>query len=323
MKLRSSPLLINGMSTKNPASQRLSYSSDEISDENITNSGHRKNDTRTQSLSQSDNQPPKKKRKVDLRRRHWFLTWNNYTQESIRILLGLGAHSYAFQEETGKEKGTPHLQGVFSFIHAKKHSELDNKCKIKAIWAPCRNVGAARNYCIKAPTRTGKQWTKGYKIGQAKVIDPFDGKTPYKWQQEIINIVQQQPDERKVYWYWSTYGNIGKSALIKHLVMKEDAIFVGGKFSAAFYAIKAKTDKGQDPYIVLFDLPRSKGNMISYIAIEGIKNGLIFNSKYESGHVVFNIPHVICMANCEPDYNQLSRDRWQVKCLDNEDDIKI
>ena len=30
------------------------------------------------------------------------------------------------------------------------------------------------------------------------------------WQQDIIKIIEAEPDDRKVYWFWETVGNIKK-----------------------------------------------------------------------------------------------------------------
>ncbi len=257
----------------------------------------------------------------DHRVRHWFLTWNNYEASSIQILTNLGAKAYAFQEEKSST-GTKHLQGVFTFEHARLWSSLDRKCGSKAYWERCKNVAAARNYCQKERSRNGRRWVHGgYGLGKKAIIDPLSGKTPYKWQEKIIDMINLPPDDRKISWVWSTRGRIGKSALVKHLCLTEDANYVGGKFADAFYAIKAKIDKGEEARIILFDLPRSMGNRVSYVAIESIKNGCIFSSKYESGQLLFNTPHIIVFANCEPDYHKLSDDRWEVTCLDNETDI--
>ncbi len=269
-----------------------------------------------------ERQDKKRRKPRDDRGRHWFCTANNYTDDTIRIFLSLGAAAYAFQEEKGAN-GTPHLQGVFSFSNARKWSQLNNKCKELVFWELARDVRKCRTYCLKEKTRNGRSWTKGYKYGVLKVKDPLSGNVPYKWQLEVLNMVQLPPHDREIYWYWSTKGRVGKSALAKHLVMKEDAIFVGGKFSDAFYAIKARVDAKKEVYIVIFDLARSMGSKISYISIEGIKNGLIFNAKYESGMCLFNTPHILVFANQEPDYSQLSPDRWKVLCIDADDWLTI
>ena len=45
-----------------------------------------------------------------------------------------------------------------------------------------------------------------------------------------------------------------------------------------------------------------------------------FSGKYESGMVRYNKPHVIIFANCRPDIEKLSKDRWKVKCLISEEE---
>lgn len=263
----------------------------------------------------------KKPGKKDHRSRHWFCTANNYNDETIKILLSTGANCYAFQEEKGDE-GTPHLQGVFSFKNARFWSSMDKKTNGKVYWAPCRNVQAARNYCTKKETRSGKRWEKGYKLGAFTVTDPLEGKKLYQWQQEVVDLADGMPDERSINWYWSDKGYTGKSAIVKHLCLKHGGTFVGGKFADAFYAINEKVKKKEHPHLVIFDLPRSMGNKITYIGMESIKNGCIFNSKYESTQCLFNPPHIMIFANEAPNIFCISKDRWIIKNLDNEKDVK-
>ncbi len=260
-------------------------------------------------------EPPAKKPKVDVRSRNWFLTWNNYSADSIGILLKLsGVKRYCIQEEVGKD-GTPHLQGVIVFSDAVRFSTLNSMCDKKCWWSKCKSVGAAKTYCSKVATASGKRWVKGFHIPR-KVIDPLEGKQLYEWQQEILDRVRGEADDRKVYWFWSAEGNVGKSVLCKHMVLKENAIVVGGSFRDAYYAIAQRVSKKLDVHVVVFALSRSQGNKVSYIAIEGIKDGMFFSPKYESGMCVYNVPHVLVFANEEPDLSQLSKDRWVVKCLD-------
>ncbi len=254
----------------------------------------------------------------DAQSRHWFLTANNPTPDTILNLLSIGGlERYAIQEEEGPE-GTPHLQGVLTFRSPKKWSTLRNH--VKAYWKPCRNIHAAKNYCTKLASRAGKQWIRGFNI-KGHVNDPLEGKTLYAYQRELLEIIKSVPDERKIYWYWSNKGCIGKSCFVKHVVLKHGAIVVGGKHKDAYYAICQRVAKNKDMDTVIFDLPRSQGNKISYVAIEGIKNGLFMSAKYESQMCLYNPPHVIVFANEAPDQSQLSRDRWIVKYLDNDPDL--
>ncbi len=243
------------------------------------------------------------------------MTWNNHDENSIKVLLSIsGLVRWCIQEETGEE-GTPHLQGLLSFKSAKKWSTLRNHAKI--YWKKCKNVMAAKNYCSKKESRTGKQWIHGYKVIGHKVRDPLAGKTLYAWQKEILDLIATVPDDRSIYWYWSNQGNIGKTALAKHMILEHDAIVLGGQYKDAYFAIAKRLEKDKDIDIVLFNLPRSVGNDISYKAMEGIKDGMFFSPKYESNQVVFDPPHVIIFANMAPDMSKLSEDRWKVKCLDS------
>ncbi len=260
-------------------------------------------------------EPERKKRRVDLRGCNWFLTWNNYVPESIGVLLALtGIKRYCIQEEVGKD-GTKHLQGVVCFKTNVLMSTLNNACNKKCWWSRCRNLHAAKNYCSKVPTASGERWVKGFHILR-KVIDPLEGKELYDWQKDILNMVRGEASDRKVFWYWSAEGNVGKSVLCKHMVLKEEAIVVGGAFKDAYYAIMQRVAKSRPVDIVVFALSRSQGNKVSYIAIEGIKDGMFFSPKYESGMCVYNPPHVLVFANEAPDLSKLSSDRWEVRCLD-------
>ena len=215
----------------------------------------------------------------------------------------------------------PHWQCCFTFKYQKYWSELDNKLDPKGHWAKCRNIMAARNYCAKVDSRVGETFCKGYRLKHTKLIDPLEGKTLYRYQKEILEIIEDAPDDRLVYWYWSSKGNIGKSCLVKHMCMKHNAIFLDGKASDAKYgiAMRKKADKPID--LIVFDIPRSKINDVTYDGIEGIKNGCFYSTKYECDMVLHNPPHVFVFANAPPLIDMLSEDRWKVTCLDLEEDL--
>lgn len=144
------------------------------------------------------------------------------------------------------------------------------------------------------------------------IIDPMTGLEYKDWQKEILEIIDNPVDNRKIYWYWEDKGGVGKSVFTKHLCMKRDAYPVSGKSGDIKYAIKQELEE-RDIYVIIFDVPRDQKNMISYTAIEEIKNGCVFSTKFESGKCIFNPPHVIVFANCEPDIERLSKDRWIIK----------
>ncbi len=244
-----------------------------------------------------------------LRSRYWVFTYNKYDKSSIKVLtqelVYLGA-KYIFQEETG-ENGTRHLQGYIGFKNARNicFQSVMNKT---IHWEVCRSRSRSIAYCSKEDTRTGKVFTNI--PSEIPIIDVLANKVLKKWQIEILALIKGESDERVINWYWEDTGAVGKTTLCKHICLhNKDAIYVSGSAKDIKFAIAEMKVK---PRIVLWDVPRTSEGNLSYEAIESVKNGIFFSAKYESGMLMFNIPHIIVMANFEPKYTKCSMDRWSV-----------
>lgn len=250
-------------------------------------------------------------------RKTWFFTFNNYTLEDIeqieRVLRDLNI-AYIFQEELSESK-TQHLQGFIKSDKRIRWTEL--KLSKKIHWEKCINEKASIAYCSKDETRNGKIFK--YKI---KIEEPLRLITPSKgWQKNIIEMIKEEADDRKIYWYVDEVGGIGKSCLSKYLCAKHEALCLMGKSSDMKYGIIAYKQKFKIyPKVVILDIARETQNKISYSGIEQVKNGCFFNTKYECDMVLMNPPHIIIFSNFEPDYEKLSKDRFIVTAFyrDNE-----
>lgn len=244
---------------------------------------------------------------------HHTFTWNNYPIEAIETLLALFNHisyDYVFQEEKG-ESGTPHLQGVVSLKKRMRWSEFGLPKDIH--WEKVKHLPLCYEYCSRASKRFGNCWSLKYPIPlKLKILHESDF---YQWQIDTIDYIKTEPDDRTIWWLWSAKGGIGKSSFCKYLVYTFNAILCGkGQYSDIINIMfKANMDKTN---VVVFDLPRNNGNKISYSALEAIKNGLIVNTKYETGSKLFNSPHIIVFSNMAPCVDAMSGDRWVIKCLD-------
>lgn len=104
-------------------------------------------------------------------------------------------------------------------------------------------------------------------------------------------------------------GGIGKTFYSKWLISQQPKNVI--------YYNNAKTSdiacayEGQE--YAIFDLTRSLGERINWGAIEAIKNGILFSSKYESGCKVGNPKQkVLVLTNSYPDLDKLSLDRWDI-----------
>lgn len=252
---------------------------------------------------------------VRYRIRNWFFTWNNYSEEDVNTIhsyLEKYAKKYMFQEETGEE-GTPHLQGFFMLRSAAENVVLFKKFP-GVFLRKLKSEEGSKIYCSKEETRTGRQWSGGY----IKVRDPIEELKV--WQREIIDEIEQEPEDRKIIWRWEKRGRTGKTSLAKHICLKYDgAIYVSGKAADIKCAIQKMIEAEKEPKIIIFDVPRTSLDYVSYQAIEEVKNGIFFSGKYESGMVMFNPPHVIVFANRPPYLAKLSLDRWDVKRIRKRD----
>ncbi len=241
--------------------------------------------------------------------RHWCFTLNNYTTDDIKFLCSTSSiERYVFQEEVG-ESGTPHLQGYLTFVTKKRPFSVF-KCS-NYHWEKCRNINKSILYCQKEDTRVGKIFTKGIKI--RKPIKVLTYSQLYDWQRAIVDVINEPVDDRAIHWYWEQTGNVGKSAMVRYLCIKHDAILVSGRSADIKYQIKQYVDKWlTGPEIIIYDIPRTAENYVNYGALEEVKNGLFASTKYESDMIIINPPHFLCFANFEPNYGNVSQDRWRI-----------
>lgn len=233
----------------------------------------------------------------------WFMTWNNYPLDGVRLIESTMrplCESYVFQEEKG-ESGTPHLQGNFTLKKPMRYTEF--KLPNTIHWEKTRNTDKANEYCSKDNTREGKTYKYPEEI---KTITSL-----YVWQVQAKCMLLEEPDDRRIYWFYDKQGKIGKSQFVKFMVLKHDAIFVNSGAEKDIHNIIFKSDMDTCK-MILIDIPRAQGNTVNYTAIEAIKNGLICNTKYETGFKAFNSPHVAIFSNSLPDVYEVTLDRWKI-----------
>jgi len=250
--------------------------------------------------------PPPKKRCVPSKR--WCFTWNNYPDDAMETLETIFKDfdiEYVVGREVGAE-GTPHLQG---YIESNLKIRPVEKLKLPTAihWEKCKGSRAQNvDYCTK-----DGQYTHSLKLKpprKLKLITPREG-----WQQDIVNLVQTEPNDRDIHWYWETTGGVGKTSLCKYLVVKHGAIILGGKAADIRNGILDYLNtNGNVPDIVVINLTRSQETFVSYEGIENIKDMLFYSGKYEGGMVCGVPPHLIIFSNFAPQKYKVSSDRWCV-----------
>lgn len=250
---------------------------------------------------------PRQKRSNSAKR--WCFTYNNYDEnwmdQMAPIFLKWGVR-WKIGKEVG-ESGTPHLQGYI---------ECESKCRPiecfklpKAIHWEVAKGNRVQNikYCCK----------EGDFYGNLPDIYVPDCQEPYGWQLQVVKVMNEPICPRAIHWFWEPSGNVGKSAIVRWLVVKHEVMICSGKAADMKFQIsKRLIDKGEVTWNVVFDVPRSMENYMSYSGIEEIKNGLFSSPKYESTQYVGPRPRVFVFANFPPKPGEdMSADRFVIHDL--------
>lgn len=265
----------------------------------------------SENLGEGNTKPLPSKRCSPSKR--WCFTLNNYSEDQFEHLARMFddfSTIWIMGREIG-ESGTPHIQGYVEF---EKTTRPIEKIGIKEIhWEKTKGTRQQNlDYCCK-DGNFKSNCDELIDKPRRKIRNPLENFELKWWQQKIVDMIDEIPDERTIHWYWDKRGNIGKSALTRYICLKSKYwISVGGKANDMMYAIADRDMRGIDTYGCILDFTRSRENFVSWEGIESIKNGQFFSSKYESRMITVDYPHVICFANFEPDYTKLSIDRWNV-----------
>ena len=252
----------------------------------------------------------------------WCFTLNNYTDDQYDSMCEK-CETYSAKWIIGKEigeNGTPHLQGYMHLLKMQRLSSMKTKFG-KEIHFEVAKGDNQQNwiYCSKENNYTyGGNW----KLGEMETNKPKEIKIIKElkpWQTECKKLLEIDCD-RTIYWIYEKEGNVGKSAFCKYMMYHYDAnIITKGNYSDIMnriYNLKKYE-------MVLFDLCRANGNKVSYNAIEDIKNGMIFNSKYKTGSKIIASPSIMIFSNEKPELDKLSKDRWEIYNIVNNVLIKV
>lgn len=242
------------------------------------------------------------------RSRGWCLTLNNWKQDEYDTLKKYAdtLTHYIIGKEVG-ENETPHLQ---IYLYNKNAISFDSIKKI----VPRAHIEKAKGKISDNLKYCSKDNNYITNIPEAKKLkDPLEGKTLYKWQQDIITILNGEVDERVIYWYWEPTGCVGKTSFVRSWCLKHpNTIMLSGKANDIKAGVSFHIKLKKELDVAFFHFTRSNEEFVSYEALEAVKDGIFFSGKYESSMVQFDPPHIIVFANFEPNYDKLSKDRWVI-----------
>ncbi|QIR82261.1 replication associated protein [Chicken smacovirus mg2_55] len=132
-------------------------------------------------------------------------------------------------------------------------------------------------------------------------------------QKRALQALQSTNDRQVVVWY-DAGGNVGKSwfcgALWERGLAYVTPPTVDTVKGLIQWVASCYMDGGWRPYVII-DVPRSwKWSDQLYCAIESIKDGLIYDTRYHSRMINIRGVKVMCLTNTMPKLDKLSQDRW-------------
>ena len=151
---------------------------------------------------------------------------------------------YIIGKEIG-EQGTPHLQGYVEFKDKLRITAL-KKINNRAHWEKCKGSKDSNlKYCGK-----DNNYVTNMKI--KKPLKILDESKLYEWQKTIIEIIKQEPDDRKIYWIWERkvvlerqhFVNIYHINLVLFLLKekKNDILYCASEYESDIYVMDLEID---------------------------------------------------------------------------------
>ena len=159
-----------------------------------------------------------------------------------------------------------------------------------------------------------------------KCVNSFPENLVFKpWQISLLEEVKI-PTERKIIWVVGKSCGEGKTWLQNYIKYKYgDRRVVKGislqtKSGHITHALTKHPLATAD--IFLFNIAKCVDTFteINYEMLEGIKDGELFSSKYDSQRIKVKTPNIVMVfSNDEPNTGKLAKDRWKLFCIENDE----
>ena len=142
------------------------------------------------------------------------------------------------------------------------------------------------------------------------------------WQSELMKYIE--PHDREIIWVVGKDGNEGKSWFQKYVKSVfgtrrvVSGIDIKSNSASIFQALRKCPIVTAD--IFLFNIGKSmnKFDQINYDALEKMKDGEAFASKYNSQQLKIRVPNVVMVfSNSPPDFKELAKVRFRVFNINN------
>ena len=255
----------------------------------------------------------------DFQCRRWHIVIWNYTEELLETIdYWCKGKDYIIGKEICDETGKKHIHWYFEKKCSVKRSTIENVCKgfegkyCKALKTKQSNI----IYCSKNGLFINKFTSSPIKSPaidlKQEVLDRrYKNVVWKKWQRDVLDIIESEPDDRTIHWILDRGGNQGKTFLTNYIFYHYDCIVSNeNKENITKKVIKWIEKNNKHPKIIIFDIPKNNTNNLNYTAIEKIKDGCIYSD--DKKKYLFHHPHVIIFTNNLIITDNFSKDRSNI-----------
>lgn len=249
-----------------------------------------------------------------------FTLFDDIGTMEVRQSLKDLCKKYCFQLEKGAESGTLHYQGRFSLKIKKRQTELikllNDKNWKKFHISVTSNENKGNNFYVsKEETRVDGPFTDENDIYIPRDIRQINELRP--WQNSLRSMLKEY-DERTVDIVFDKNGNIGKSTLVRYMMLYDDAELL--PFCNDYKDIMRMAYDIGPKKTYLIDMPRAinKEKLFQFFSgIETLKSGYCYDDRYKFTRRLFDRPRICVFTNVEPDKSLLSKDMWKTWCVED------
>lgn len=260
----------------------------------------------------------------------WDLTiFAPLDKDAVAAVFSDKCSHWVFQLERGTETARQHFQCRVRLSRKSRNPNMPSDW-IGHFSPTSRRVASsgtheAFNYVLKEDTREDGPWADSEFEDTLNLWhDPhFDNMEWYPWQQRVLD--DPRDDRRTINCIIDPQGNSGKSSICAYAAQTGKALFIPAinDYLALSQILYAKCQGlKNEPGLLLVDMPRSmpKVHLAGlFSAVESIKNGYSFETRYRFREHWFVPPAVWLFMNEWPDLHYLSADRWKFFQIDRAD----
>lgn len=260
--------------------------------------------------------------------RTWDLTVSadgTVAQEKLKDYYDAKCTKWIFQKERGEETGYEHFQCRFTLRKKMRFTNLRERL-IEELGISGFHLTPTSKHCIrkdeeyyvtKEDTRIDGPWRN---TTETPVQKYWSNVTLRPWQEQIVREIENYvPEIRIVNLIVNTRGNEGKSFLTTYLGVHEKILEmpVMDDYKDVMQHLFSTYEDGKTVPIFI-DVPRGMSEKTahgSYSAIETIKRGFLYDTRYRGRQRYIIPPCIYIFCNHFPNRNLLSWDRWNVREL--------